>query len=151
MANDLNKVILIGRLTRDPEFKTVGSTSLANFSIACGRTWYDANKNKKEETHFFDCEVWGKLAEVLRDYAKKGQQLATEGRLVQQTWDTPDGKKASKVRVRVETFQLLGRPSGAGGGSSSGYSSGGAESASSYIEPPPTDFSAGDLSEEDVF
>lgn len=107
MANDLNKVTMIGRLTRDPEFKTVNSTSLANFSLANGRT-YTVNGEKREETHYFDCEVWGKLAEIVRDYAKKGKQIAVEGRLQQSTWDTPEGKKASKVKIRIENVQLLG-------------------------------------------
>ena len=113
MANDLNKVLLIGRLTRDPEFKSIKGTSVANFSIANNRS-YLSNNEKKEETHYFDCEVWGKLAEILRDYAKKGKQIALEGRLNQSTWDTPDGKKASKIRIRVETFQLLGGNMGSG-------------------------------------
>jgi single-strand DNA-binding protein len=111
MANDLNKVMLIGRLTRDPDFKSVKGTSVANFSLANNRS-YSMNNERKEETHYFDCEVWGKLAEVLRDYGKKGKQIAVEGRLAQSTWDTPDGKKASKIRIRVETFQLLGGSSG---------------------------------------
>lgn len=111
MANDLNKVMLIGRLTRDPDFKSVKGTSVANFSLANNRS-YSVNNERKEETHYFDCEVWGKLAEILRDYGKKGKQIAVEGRLAQSTWDTPDGKKASKIRVRVDTFQLLGGNSG---------------------------------------
>jgi len=114
MANDLNKVMLIGRLTRDPEFKSIKGSSVANFSLANNRS-YTANNEKKEETHFFDCEVWGKLAEIIRDYGKKGKQIAVEGRLTQSSWDTPDGKKASKVRIRVETFQLLGGSGGSPG------------------------------------
>ena len=91
MANDLNRVTLIGRLTRDPEIKTVGGTSVCNFSLATNRT-YVSNGEKKEETHFFDCDVWGKLADVLKQYATKGKQLAIEGRLQQSVWDAPDGK-----------------------------------------------------------
>lgn len=120
MANDLNKVLMIGRLTRDPDFKTINNTSVANFSLANNRT-YVANNEKKEETHFFDCEVWGKLAEILRDYGKKGKQIAIEGRLSQSTWDAPDGKKNSRIRIRVDSFQLLGSsvpaPSNQGSGS----------------------------------
>ena len=140
MANDLNKVFLIGRLTRDPEFKSVKGTSVANFSIANNRS-YSVNNEKKDETHYFDCEVWGKLAEVLRDYGKKGKQLAIEGKLSQSTWDTPDGKKASKIRVRVETFQLLG------GGSPSPNSN------NSYDTSAPTydDISQGAYDEEPIF
>ena len=123
MANDLNRVTLIGRLTRDPEIKTVGGTSVCNFSLATNRT-YVSNGEKKEETHFFDCDVWGKLADVLKQYASKGKQLAIEGRLQQSVWDAPDGKKNSKVRIRVENFQLLGGNTGggSGGGANSSYS-----------------------------
>lgn len=107
MANDFNKVVLVGRLTRDPEFKQVGNSSVANFSIANGKTFV-SNGDKKEETNFFDCEAWGKLAEIFRDYTKKGKQVLIEGRLKQSTWDTPDGKKASRIKIQVEAMQMLG-------------------------------------------
>lgn len=107
MANDLNSVILIGRMTRDPEFKTVGQTSLANFSVANNRSYMD-NGTRKDIVNYFECSVWGKLAEILKQYGGKGKQIMVEGRLEQSTWDGPDGKKLSKVRIRVENFQLLG-------------------------------------------
>ena len=145
MANDLNRVTLIGRLTRDPEIRTVANTSVCNFSLATNRT-YVANGEKKEETHFFDCEVWGKLADVLKQYATKGKQLAVEGRLQQSVWDAPDGKKNSKVRIRVENFQLLGGNTG-GGGSNSG-----ANSSYSHQEVPMASYDPGyasDINEDD--
>lgn len=107
MANDLNNVTLIGRLTRDPEIKTIGETSVAKFSLAVGSS-YMSNGQKKEETSFFDCEVWGKLADILQKYSGKGKQICIQGKLKQDSWDTPDGKKASKVKIRVENLQLLG-------------------------------------------
>lgn len=107
MANDINNVVLIGRMTRDPEFKTVGQTSLANFSIANNRSYVD-NGTRKDIVNYFDCVVWGKLAEILKQYGGKGKQLMVEGRLEQSTWDGPDGKKLSKVKIRVDNFQLLG-------------------------------------------
>lgn len=107
MANDFNKVILIGRLTRDPEFKQAGSSSVASFSLAVGRS-YISNGEKKEETDFFDCEAWGKLAEVFQKYTGKGKQVMISGRLKQSTWETPDGKKASKIKVQVEDMQMFG-------------------------------------------
>jgi single-strand DNA-binding protein len=107
MANDLNKVVLIGRLTRDPELKQIGETTVGKFSLAVGSSYKKGNE-KVDETSFFDCEVWGKLADVLGQYATKGKQIAIEGKLKQDTWDTQDGKKASKVKIRVENFQLLG-------------------------------------------
>ncbi|BDA79313.1 single-stranded DNA-binding protein [Leptospira kobayashii] len=116
MANDLNKILLIGRLTRDPEFKSINGSSVVNFSVANNRI-YVSNGEKKEETHYFDCVAWGKLADILKQYAGKGKQVAIEGRLQQQSWETPEGKKASKIRIFVESAQLLG---GQGGGSSSG-------------------------------
>jgi single-strand DNA-binding protein len=108
MATDLNTVVLIGRFTRDPEYKIVNEgSSLVNFSIANNRT-YVVNGEKKDETHYFDCVAWGKLAEIIKQYGSKGKQVLVEGRLVQETWDTPDGKKASKVKIRTENIQLLG-------------------------------------------
>jgi single-strand DNA-binding protein len=78
-----------------------------NFSIANNRT-YVVNGVKKDETHYFECVAWGKLAEIIKEYASKGKQILVEGRLVQETWDTQDGKKASKVKIRTENVQLLG-------------------------------------------
>lgn len=121
MANDLNRVTLIGRLTRDPEVKSISGTSVANFTLATNRT-YTVNGEKREETHFFDCDIWGKLADILKQYANKGKQIAIEGRLQQSVWDAPDGKKNSKVRIRVENFQLLGGNASSGSGSNQSYS-----------------------------
>lgn len=105
--SDLNKVILIGRLTRDPEFKMINQTGLVNFSIANNRIFM-SNNEKREEVNFFDCEAWGRLADTLKQYASKGTKLAIEGRLKQNTWSTPEGKKASRVSIHVESFQFLG-------------------------------------------
>lgn len=107
MANDFNKVVLVGRLTRDPEVKQAGSSSVASFSLAVGQT-YVSNGEKKEETSFFDCEAWGKLAEVFQKHTGKGKQVLIEGRLKQSTWETPDGKKASRIKVQVENMQMFG-------------------------------------------
>lgn len=126
MASDLNRVVLIGRLTKDPELKSVGSGStLCKFSIANNRT-YTTGGERREEVNFFNCTVWGKQAEILSQYARKGKQLAIEGRLQQRTWEGQDGKKMSAVDIVVENFQFLGsrddaRP--AGGNSGSEYSS----------------------------
>ena len=101
--NDVNKIILIGRLVRDPEFKTVTGFSLVNFSIVNNQ-----KTKQKEEVNFFDCQAWGKLADIIRQYCKKGKQVAIEGRLQQSVWDGQDGKKNSKIRIVVENLQLLG-------------------------------------------
>ena len=118
MANDLNRVTLIGRMVRDADCKQVGNSNIANFSIANGRS-YMSNGEKKEETNFFECQVWGKLADVIGQYGGKGKQIAIEGRLKQETWDGQDGKKMSKVKIVVENFQLLGGKSEGTGNSDS--------------------------------
>ncbi|EMJ93263.1 MULTISPECIES: single-stranded DNA-binding protein [Leptospira] len=138
MANDINRVTLVGRLTRDPEFKSINGTSLVNFSLANGRT-YVSNGEKREESHFFDCEVWGKPADIIQQYCKKGKQIAIEGRLKQDTWETPEGKKASRIRIVVENFQLLGSRDDSSSSPRESSSSGGNSYPSSpeYYSPAP--------------
>ena len=105
---DLNKWTGIGRLTRDPELAQVGSgTSLCKFGIALNRK-YTVQGEKREEAHFFNCTAWGKQADILAQYARKGKQIAIEGRLAYRSWDGPDGKKQSAIDIVVENFQFLG-------------------------------------------
>ncbi len=107
MASDLNRVILIGRLTRDPELKYLQSgTAVARFSIANNRKYSTAGE-KKEQVSFFDCIAWSKLAEMLTEYCKKGQRIGIEGRLQQRSWDDQEGKKRSSVEIVVENVQFL--------------------------------------------
>lgn len=107
MANDFNRTILIGRLTRDPEMKyTPSGTAVCSFTIANGRSYTQAGE-KKDQTSFFDCVAWSKLAEVITQYAAKGHRIAAEGRLQQRTWDDQDGKKRSKVELVVDNIQFL--------------------------------------------
>jgi len=107
MSNDLNKVILIGRLTRDPEIRyTPAGTAVASFSLANGKTFMQTGE-KKEQTSYFDCIAWSKLGEVINEYCKKGHRIAIEGRLQQSRWDDQDGKKRSKVEIVIENFQFL--------------------------------------------
>ena len=107
MSADLNKVFMIGRLTRDSELKyTAQGTALNNFSIAVGRRekrgndWVDA-------VSFFDVTLWGKQAEALAQYLTKGTQVAIDGRLEQRRW-TQDGQNRSAVSIVAESLQLLG-------------------------------------------
>lgn len=108
MASDINKVVLIGRMVRDPELKyTQGGSSVTNFSIANNRS-YTVGGEKKETTSFFTCIAWGKPGEVIVQYCKKGQRIAIEGRLQQRSWeDKATGGKRSTVEVVVENFQFL--------------------------------------------
>lgn len=107
MAGDLNRTILIGRLTRDPELRyTPAGAAVASFTVANNRT-YTVSGEKKEQVSFFDCVAWSKMGEIITEYCKKGHRIALEGRLQQRSWDDQDGKKRSKVELVVENFQFL--------------------------------------------
>ena len=118
MANDINHVTIIGRLTRDAELVNVGQTVKADLSIAVNRSRKQADGSWTEETSFFDFTLWGKTAEGLKPYLTKGKQIAVEGHLKQDRWEK-DGQKFSKVSIVAENVQLLGGRSDGGG---SGYS-----------------------------
>ncbi|EMY76274.1 single-strand binding family protein [Leptospira weilii serovar Ranarum str. ICFT] len=98
-----------------------------------------SNGEKREESHFFDCEVWGKPADIMQQYCKKGKQIAIEGRLKQDTWETPEGKKASRIRIVVENFQFLGSRDDSSSSPRESSSSGGNSYPSSpeYYSPAP--------------
>lgn len=117
MAN-LNKVMLMGNMTRDPQVSIIPSTQnqVCDFGLAVNRTWTGPDGIKKEEVTFVDCTCFGKTAEILARYKKKGDPLFVEGRLKLDQWEK-DGIKHSKLRVIVENFQFLNRaqPGGYGG------------------------------------
>lgn len=123
MAN-LNKVMLIGNLTRDPELRqTPKGTAVAQFGIAVNRTFRGEDGQSREEATFIDLEAWGKQAEVISKYLTKGRPIFVEGRLKFDQWeDKNGGGKRSKLRVVVENFQFLGGRQGedAGGGGGTG-------------------------------
>jgi single-strand DNA-binding protein len=113
----VNKVILIGNLTRDPQTKTVGSTTVTEFGIACNRRFKAANGEDREEVTFVDVTAWSKAGDVIQKYCRKGKLLYVEGRLKLDTWDAPDGGgKRSKLSVVLEEFQFLGGREDAGSG-----------------------------------
>jgi single-strand DNA-binding protein len=113
----LNKVFLIGNLTRDPEIRyTPQGTAVANLGLAVSRKFRDKNQELKEEVCFLTVVVWSKMAESCNQYLKKGSPLFVEGRLTLRSWEDNTGKKRSVVEVRAERVQFLGR-SGSGGAS----------------------------------
>jgi single-strand DNA-binding protein len=112
MANDLNRVMLVGRLTRDPDLRYAPSgTSVASFSIANNRS-YTKNGEKTEQVSYFNCVAWGKLGEIIAEYCKKGKLIGLDGRLQQRSWEDKDGNKRSTVEVVVENFQFLSPAAG---------------------------------------
>jgi single-strand DNA-binding protein len=125
MAN-LNKVMLIGNLTRDPEVKyTPKGTAVTDIGLAINRVYSTDGGEKREETTFIDVTLWGRTAEVVNQYCKKGSPLFVEGRLQLDTWeDKQSGQKRSKLRVVGEGIQLLGAKGSGGGGSHSSHSGG---------------------------
>jgi single-strand DNA-binding protein len=128
MAN-LNKVLLMGNLTRDPEVRyTPKGTAVAELGMAINRVYSAENGEKREETTFVDVTLWGRTAEIAGEYLKKGRPVFIEGRLQLDTWDDKQtGQKRSKLKVVGEGMQLLGGR-GEGGGGGGGGSAGGGES-----------------------
>lgn len=121
MAGNLNKVMLMGNLTRDVEVRHTGSnTAVGNFGLAVNRKYKTKDGDQKEEVTFVDCEAWGRTAEVMGQYLAKGRPVLIEGRLKLDEWeDKKDGSKRSKLRVVVENFQFVDSGSGGGGGGAS--------------------------------
>lgn len=108
MAN-FNKVILAGNLTRDPELRyTPKGTAIAKLGIAVNRTWTTETGERREEATFVDVDAFGKQAEVIAQYLKKGRSLLLEGRLKLETWDDKQtGQKKSRLGVILESFSFL--------------------------------------------
>ena len=131
MAN-LNKVMLIGNLTRDPQLSYLPSqTPVVEFGLAISRRYKKQDGSQGEETCFVDCQMFGKRAEVINQYVKKGNPLFVEGRLKFDSWEK-DGQKRSKLRVFVENFEFLGK---GGGGQNSGNEGGGTQSTPAPAAP----------------
>ena len=104
-----NKVILMGRLTRDPETRvTASGLTICKLGLACSRAYATKDGERKEETTFIDVDAFGKQAEVITKYMRKGRPLMVEGRLKLDQWESNDGQKRSKLGVVLETFQFLG-------------------------------------------
>ncbi|MHC4709832.1 MAG: single-stranded DNA-binding protein [Planctomycetota bacterium] len=118
MAGNVNKVFLMGNLTRDVELKyTPSDQPVANIGIAVSRRYRTRDGEDREETTFVDCEAWGRTAEVMNQYLAKGRPVFVEGRLKLDQWeDRETGKSRSKLRVVVENFQFVDSPGGARGG-----------------------------------
>ena len=102
----MNKVFLIGRLTKDPDIRSAGDVKVANFTIAVDRTF--KNKDGEKEADFFPVVAWRKLAEIIESYTAKGSQVAIGGKLQQRYYTTSDGQNKTVIEILVEDLQLLG-------------------------------------------
>ncbi|MEN8126816.1 MAG: single-stranded DNA-binding protein [Planctomycetota bacterium] len=143
MAN-VNKVMLIGRLTRDPQLSYLPSqTPVVEFGLATSRKYKKQDGTQAEDTCFVDCQMFGKRAEVINQYLKKGDPLFVEGRLKFDSWQAQDGSKRSKLRVFVESFEFLG------GGRNAGQSTG-AQAADAPPAPTDADVPYGGGMDDDI-
>ena len=135
-----NKVILMGNRTRDPEVKyTSGGTAIAKLGMAIKRRWRGQDGQTQEETTFVDVDAFGRQAETVGQYLKKGRPIMIEGRLKYDQWeDKQTGQKRSKLGVVLERFEFLdSRSDGGGGGFSGGDTGEGGMTTSQSSGPPP--------------
>jgi single-strand DNA-binding protein len=110
---DFNKVIIAGRLTRDPEMKYLGSgTAFCVWGMATNRYYNDNNGERQQEVCFLDCKAFGRQAEIVANYVQKGNPLFVEGRLSFYQYETEDGEKRNKLSVIAERVQLLPKVNG---------------------------------------
>ena len=113
-----SKAIITGNITRDPELRTTtGGSSVCSFTVAVNRNYRGTDGEQKEEVSFIDCSAWGKLAETIAQYGKKGNGVLVSGRLNQRAWEDKNGNKRSSVEIVVEDFNFVG---GKDGGNASG-------------------------------
>ena len=148
----LNKALIIGNLTRDPEMRALPSgIKVTSFSLATNRSWKDANGARQDATEFHNVVAFAKPAELIAQYCKKGSSLYVEGRMQTRSWEK-DGEKKYRTEIVVENFQFGPRPTGAGGASGemgdkqpSSAKSSSAEKEIDTIEYPQEDITSDDI------
>jgi single-strand DNA-binding protein len=114
---NLNKVFIIGNLTRDPELRSLPSGgSVTSFGVATNRVWKNQQGEKKEDTQFHNIVVFGKQADTVAQYLKKGSSVLIEGRIQTRTWEAQDGTKKNRTEIVAERVQFGPRRMGASGG-----------------------------------
>jgi single-strand DNA-binding protein len=144
MARGVNKVILIGNLGGDPEVRyTPDGVAVANFSLATSENWKDRNGERQERTEWHRLVLWRQLAEIAKEYLKKGSKVYIEGKLQTRSWDDKSGQKHYTTEVVVAQMEMLDSREGSGGGGGGG---GGGQNYSPQ-EPPP--YQGGGAGDED--
>jgi single-strand DNA-binding protein len=153
----VNKVILVGRLGRDPETRyTGGGQAVANFSVATDETYKDKAGDRQKRTEWHKIVVWGKQAEIAQQYLKKGSLIFIEGRIQSREWQDKEGQKRTSFEIVATNFRMLG---GRGDGAGTGAMGGGSR-AEEHDQPGPADDFAGhgggggvsgpEISDEDI-
>ena len=157
----VNKVILVGRLGRDPETRyTGGGQAVANFSIATDESYKDKNGERQKRTEWHKIVVWGKQAEIAQQYLKKGSLIFIEGRIQSREWQDKEGQKRTSFEIVASNFRMLGgRADGAAAGAGGGASRGGGGGDFDYQSGPEENYSGGggshgsagpEISDEDI-
>lgn len=149
-----SKAIITGNLTRDPELRsTPNGASVCSFSVAVNRVYKDSNGEQREDVSYIDCSAWGRLGEMISQYAKKGSGVLVSGRLDQRSWeDKNGGGKRSRVEIVAEDFNFLGGPRD-GGSANNNYSNTSHSSSSnesSSNEEIPDDIPDGEIDLKDI-
>ena len=135
----VNKVILVGRLGRDPETRyTGGGQAVANFSVATDETYKDKAGERQKRTEWHKIVVWGKQAEIAQQYLKKGSLIFIEGRIQSREWQDKEGQKRTSFEIVATNFRMLGGR-GDGGGSGGGSASVGGGRAEEHDQSGPSD------------
>jgi single-strand DNA-binding protein len=117
----VNKVILVGRLGRDPETRyTGGGQAVANFSVATDESYKDRNGERQKRTEWHKIVVWGKQAEIAQQYLKKGSLVFIEGRIQSREWQDKEGQKRTSFEIVANNFRMLGGRGDGGGGGGAG-------------------------------
>ena len=144
-----SKAIITGNLTRDPELRnTPNGASVCSFSVAVNRTFKDSNGDQKEDVSYIDCSAWGRLGEMINQYAKKGSGVLVSGRLDQRSWeDKTSGQKRSRVEIVVEDFNFTGSSRDNGGSNNFESSNTSSEAPASDL---PDDIPEGEIDLSDV-
>lgn len=140
---NLNRAMIIGNLTRDPETRTTpNGQSVCNFSVATSSQWTNAAGQKQERTEYHPIVAWGKLADICAQYLGKGRKVYIEGRLQTREWEAQDGAKKQRTEIVAENMIMLDRGPSAGGA----MPVGGASASPTVVpsEEPPLDKGVGD-------
>ena len=147
-----SKAIITGNLTRDPDLRTTpNGASVCSFSVAVNRVFRDSSGTQQESVSFIDCSAWGKLGEMIGQYAKKGSGVLVSGRLDQRTWeDKATGQKRSRVEIVVEDFNFTSNAGERDGGSRGGSTTYGGGSGARGEESAPESMPAGGEEEEPI-
>jgi single-strand DNA-binding protein len=153
----VNKVMLVGRLGRDPETRfTGGGQAVANFSVATDETFKDRNGEKQKRTEWHKIVVWGKQAEIAQQYLKKGSLVFIEGRIQSREWQDKEGQKRTSFEIVASNFRMLGGRSEGAAAAGAGAEGGSAQRGGHDFDhsAPSDDFASGspgpEISDEDI-